>query len=107
PGTDSGFSSPIAALPHCSTFNPLDSPSCSRIRRRLSYESIDTPTTRDQATQTEEQLTGADIANCRRIGRKLLSLCDDFDRDFCQPPQSETASSSSSSYFSQLLRRFF
>ncbi|GMR62059.1 hypothetical protein PMAYCL1PPCAC_32254, partial [Pristionchus mayeri] len=101
---DSGFSNPLS-LPSCSTFDPLSSPtSASRFRRRLSFESINFPPTREAATQTEPQLTAADIARCRRAGRKLREMCDEFDAAFFQPAQSNSKSESSSyPSFSSLL----
>ncbi|KAF8385678.1 hypothetical protein PRIPAC_74820 [Pristionchus pacificus] len=61
-GPDSGFSTPLSTLPSCSSFDPL-SPSMMRIRRRLSYESIDTPAMREAATQTDEELSGKSVTS--------------------------------------------
>ncbi|KAF8381860.1 hypothetical protein PRIPAC_71002 [Pristionchus pacificus] len=106
-GPDSGFSSPLSTFPSCSSFDPL-SPSMMRIRRRLSYESIDTPATREAATQTDDELSVGDIIRCRRVGRKLLAICDEFDREFFQPAhKSEAVSPSSSPSYSSLVADFF
>ncbi|GMT07414.1 hypothetical protein PENTCL1PPCAC_29588, partial [Pristionchus entomophagus] len=96
-GPDSGFSSPVSLLPSCSAFDPRESPSFCRIRRRLSYESIDTPATRDASTQTESELSESDRAKCRRVALKLRAMCDDFDREFFQPAKPEPIPSPSSS----------